>query len=244
MIKPLVLVTSAVETRFGIYTADQRLDMTLGTLRNLRERMPGCVIAISEVSGAGLQQKYEDALLEECDYYFDWTKDPGTNYIYSNKQWHDNWDVVKNLTELTTFPKVLKAITDQNLLEENGITRCFKMSGRYQLNDKFDLAQYESAEWKDRVIIGKRYPSQFPYEVTLLREQYMCRLLSWPTELHAGMTEWYSRGRDYMITRLNAGGYADIEHCLFYAIPQDVVHPVDEVGVFGNIAPNGAPIVN
>ena len=244
MTKPLVIVTSAVETRFGVYTADQRLDMTIGTLRNLRERMPGCVIAISEVSGAGLQQKYEDALLEECDYYFDWTKDPNTGFIYVNPQWFQNWDVVKNLTELTTFPKVLQSITDQGIIEEHGITRLFKMSGRYQLNEKFDLAQYETPDWKDKVIIGKRYPSQFPYEVTLLREQYMCRLLSWPSELHNGMTEWYGKGRDYMISRLNAGGYSDIEHCLFYGIPQEVVHPVDEVGVFGNIAPNGAPIVN
>mgnify|MGYP003352513076 FL=1 len=218
MIKPLVLVTSAIETRFGIYTADQRLDMTLGTLRNLRERMPGCVIALSEVSGGGLQSKYEEALLEECDYYFDWTQESNTRFIYANPVWFDNWDIVKNLTELTTFPKVLQGITDQGIIEEHGITRCFKMSGRYQLNDKFDLAQYESPEWCDRVIIGKRHPSQFPYEVTLLREQYMCRLLSWPAERHADMTKWYGIGRDYMISRLNAGGYSDIEHCLFYEI--------------------------
>lgn len=244
MIKPLVIVTSAIETRFGIYTADQRLEMTLGTLRNLRERMPGCVIAISEVSGAGLHPRYEEPLLEECDYYFDWTLDANTQFIYKNTAWFDNWDIVKNLTELTTFPKVLQGITDQGIIEEHGITRCFKMSGRYQLNDKFDLAQYEAPDWKHKVIIGKRYPSQFPYEVTLLREQYMCRLLSWPVELHTGMTDWYGKGRDYMISRLNAGGYSDIEHCLFYSIPQEVVHPVDEVGVFGNIAPNGHPIVN
>lgn len=244
MIKPLVIVTSAVETRFGIFTADQRLEMTLDTVRNLRERMPECVIAISEVSGGGLQQKYEDALLEECDYYFDWTKDPGVGFIYTNPQWFQNWDVVKNLTELTTFPKVLQGIIDQKILDEHAIDRCFKMSGRYQLNDKFNLAQYETDEWKHKVIIGKRYPSQFPYEVTLLREQYMCRLLSWPVSKHHDMTKWYGIGRDYMISRLNAGGYSDIEHCLFYAIPPEEVHPVDEVGVFGNIAPNGAPIVN
>lgn len=244
MIKPLVIVTSAIESRFGVYTPEQRLEMTLETVDNLRERMPDCVLAISEVSGAGLKQEYEDALLDKCDYYFDWTKDKEVNFIYTNPAWYQNWDVVKNLTELTTFPKVLKAITDNNIIEEEGVTRLFKMSGRYKLNDKFDLAQYGSNEWKDKVIIGKRYPSQFPYEVTLLKEQYMCRLLSWPKELHAGMTEWYAKGRDYMISRMQAGGYADIEHCLFYGIPQEVVHPVDEVGVYGNIAPNGVPIVN
>lgn len=244
MIKPLVIVTSAVESRFGIYSPEQRLEMTLATIANLRERIPNVVIAISEVSGNGLQEKYETALLDNCEYYFDWTQDAEVRHIYNNPQWYDNWDVVKNLTELTTFPKVLQAVVDNNIIEENGITRIFKMSGRYQLNEKFDMALYETQACANKVVIGKRYPSQFPYQVTLLKEQYMARLLSWPTALHKDMVGWYATARDYMIQRMRAGGYSDIEHCLFYALPKDQVQEVEEVGVYGNIAPNGAPIVN
>jgi hypothetical protein len=244
MIKPLVIVTSAIESRFGIYKPEQRLEMTLATIANLRERMPGVVIAISEVSGAGLQQKYEDALMDSCDYYFDWTKDKEVNFIYTNTGWYDNWDIVKNLTELTTFPKVLQAVIDNNIIEEHNIDRVFKMSGRYQLNEKFDIDLYETEACKNKVVIGKRYKSQFPFQVTLLSEQYMARLLSWPKELHKPMVTWYAVARDYMIQRMSAGGYSDIEHCLFYALPQDQVQEVDEVGVYGNIAPNGAPIIN
>jgi hypothetical protein len=47
-----------------------------------------------------------------------------------------------------------------------------------------------------------------------------------------------------MVQRLAKGGYADIEHCLCYSIPPSLVKEVDEVGVYGNIAPNGAPIIN
>jgi hypothetical protein len=47
-----------------------------------------------------------------------------------------------------------------------------------------------------------------------------------------------------MKQRLMTGGYADIEHCLYYALPKEHVHEVDEVGVYGTIAPNGIPIVN
>jgi hypothetical protein len=58
------------------------------------------------------------------------------------------------------------------------------------------------------------------------------------------MIEYYEKGRDYMKHRMSLGGYADIEHCLYYAIPHDQVHEVDQVGVYGNIAPNGQPIIN
>jgi hypothetical protein len=239
---PLIIVTSAVETRFGIYSPDQRIEMTIATINNLRERIPNVQIAISEVSGNGLKARYEDRLMNACDYFLDFTTNHDVKYIYNNKAWYNNWDIVKNLTELSTFPKALKVLVDTGDLKD--IDRVFKMSGRYLLNEKFDIDFYSTPEAKDKIIIGKRYPSQFPYEVTLLREQYMARLLSWPIEMHSDMIQYYITACDYMKSRMQAGGYADIEHCLFYAFPKDRVLEIEEVGVYGNIAPNGAPIVN
>jgi hypothetical protein len=238
----LVIVTSAVESRFGIYDADQRLAMTLSTIENLRERIPGVKIVINEVSGNGISTHREMALLDTCDVYLDFTTNKEVNWIYNNPAWYENWDVVKNLTELTTFPLSLRTLQDSNELD--GIDRVYKMSGRYLLNEKFDLAFYSTDIAKDKIVIGKRYPSQFPYQVTLLTEQYMARLLSWPTSMQTNMIDYYNNARDYMRDRIRAGGYADIEHCLFYALPKEHVLEVDEVGVYGTIAPNGHPIVN
>ena len=240
--KSLVIVTSAVESRFGIYKPQERLDMTLATIANLRERIPDVSIAISEVSGAGLKAEYEDQLMEACDVYLDFTTNAEVNEIYTNPAWYDNWDIVKNLTELTTFPLALKAIRDSGDIWGN--ERLFKMSGRYLLNDKFDIEWYNARPQRFKIVIGKRYPSQFPFEVTQLREQYMARLLSWPIAMHENMIQYYENACNYMRQRLLAGGYADIEHCLFYALPKEHVLEVEEVGVYGNIAPNGHPIVN
>ena len=238
----LFIVTSAVESRYGVYTADQRLDMTLATIANLRERVPGCKIVLSEVSGNGLEQSRADRLEDAVDVFLDFTNNTDVRYIYNRPDWVQNWDVVKNLTELTTFPVALKTLLDAG--EIDGSDRIFKMSGRYLLNDKFDLAVYQQPDVANRVVIGKDYPSQFPYEVVGMTHQYMCRLLSWPSDQHANMITWYEKGRDYMKYRMSIGGYADIEHCLYHAIPKDQVYQLDEVGVYGNIAPNGAPIVN
>lgn len=239
----LVIVTSAVESRFGIYNADQRLAMTLETIANLRERVPGVKIVINEVSGNGISAEREAALLSACDIYLDFTTNHEVNWIYNNSAWYENWDIVKNLTELTTFPMSLQSLLDSGELE--GIDRIFKMSGRYLLNDKFDLDFYSTDTVRSKIVIGKRVPSQFPAAVVGgLTEQYMARLLSWPTSMQKDMIDYYVNARDYMRERLRAGGYADIEHCLFYALPKERVHEVDEVGVYGTIAPNGHPIVN
>jgi hypothetical protein len=216
--------------------------MTLETINNLRERMPNAVIAISEVSGAGLKPEYENVLTDNCDLYLDFTTNHEVNWIYTNPAWYNNWDIVKNLTELTTFPLALRTLVDAQALD--GVDRIFKMSGRYLLNEKFDADFYDTAEAKDKIVIGKRHKSQFPFQVTQLSEQYMARLLSWPTEMHEDMITYYTTARDYMRSRMAAGGYADIEHCLFYALPQERVLELDEVGVYGTIAPNGVPIVN
>lgn len=240
--KSLFVVTSAVESRFGVYTPEQRLQMTLDTINNVRERVPDVAIAISEVSGNGLKPEYEEILTDNCDYFLDFTTNHEVNWIYNNPAWYNNWDVVKNLTELSTFPQALQTLIDIEALE--GVDRVFKMSGRYMLNDKFDLNFYSTDAAKDKIVIGKRHPSQFPFQVTKLAEQYMARLLSWPSTMQGDMIQYYNEARDYMRGRMAAGGYADIEHCLFHALPMARVLEVAEVGVYGTIAPNGAPIIN
>jgi hypothetical protein len=242
MIRAMFMVTSAVESRFGIYSPQQRLDQTLATIANLRDRVPGCQIVLSEVSGNGLQSRYEEQLMDAVDVFLDFTNNTEVRGIYNEPRWYDNWDVVKNLTELTTFPQALHQVLQADLLGD--VDRIFKMSGRYLLNDKFDLSYYEHSEVANKVVIGKSVPSQFPVQVTGLQMQYMCRLLSWPTHMQEDMISYYLTGCNYMKDRMMVGGYADIEHCLYYAIPKNLVHEVDEVGVYGNIAPNGHPIVN
>jgi hypothetical protein len=116
------------------------------------------------------------------------------------------------------------------------------MSGRYVLNDDFDLGVYE--KYPDRIVIGPKHQSQFPFHVTGIELQYMARLWSWPADQTERVIRVYNDSLSYIGQRVSQGGYADIEHVLYKFLPADLVQELPVLGVEGFIAPNGVPIKN
>jgi hypothetical protein len=86
--------------------------------------------------------------------------------------------------------------------------------------------------------------SQFPIEVTQQSWQYMARLWSWPNALLDEVIGVYEQSWTHFNERVANGGYTDIEHVLAKFLNPAHVVEVDQVGVEGNIAPNGAAIRN
>lgn len=236
MIRHCFVVTSAVNSKFGIYTPEERLVQTVITLQNIRFRVPNAKIFVMECAGTALTQTQSDTLENNCDLLLDFSQDPDVLAIYQS----DNWDVVKNSTEIMCFGRVLRICQDDGDFE--GIDRVHKMSGRYVLNDDFDLAMYE--EHHDRIVIGPKHQSQFPFAVTGIELQYMARLWSWPTTQTERVIQVYNDSLNYIGQRVSHGGYADIEHVLYKFLPRELVQELPLLGVEGFIAPNGVPIKN
>ena len=236
MIQHCFIVTSAVNSKFGIYTPAERLTQTVITLQNIRFRVPTAKIIVMECAGTALTQSQSDTLESNCDLLIDFSHDPDVLAIYQS----DNWDVVKNSTEIMCFGRTLRMCQDDG--DFNGMDRIHKMSGRYVLNDEFDLAVYE--EHKDKIIIGPKNKSQFPFHVTGIELQYMARLWSWPAAQTERVTQVYNDSLDYIGQQVASGGYADIEHVLYKFLPLDLVQELPVLGVEGFIAPNGVPIKN
>lgn len=235
-----VIITSAINTKFGVYSSEQRLAQTLDTIASVRERIPGCKIFLLEISGVSLTASQAETLTAQVDHVIDFTTDPDVVGLYNST---DNWDVVKNVTEVMCFGNALKKLTrDVDMLGE--FQRVFKVSGRYILDERFDIGFYDDYKNQHSMVIGHKQSSQFPYSVTLVEAQYMCRLWSWPTTLNEEVIQAYENSLQYMYERLAAGGYADIEHCLYKFLDANKVINRDVMGVTGNIAPNGAPIRN
>ena len=237
--KHCFIVTSAVNSRFGIYKPEERLIQTVVTIRSIKQKVPDAKIVVMEVTGVSPTEQQVATLSSECDVFLDFTEEPDVQALYTST---DNWDVVKNGTEIMCFGRALKLLKEDGEFE--GIDRIHKMSGRYVINDGFDTSFYEQAEVADKIIIGKKHASQFPVELTTQPWQYMARLWSWPIALLDEVIAVYDNSWNHFTERVTHGGYTDIEHVLAKFLDQTHVHEVDSVGVEGAIAPNGSYIKN
>jgi hypothetical protein len=219
-----------------VYTPEERLAQTVITLQNIRFRVPDAKIIVMECAGTALTEAQSNTLEQNCDLLLDFSRDPDVLAIYQS----DNWDVVKNSTEIMCFARALRMCQDDG--DFAGLDRIHKMSGRYVLNDEFSLGVYE--EYPNRIIIGPKNKSQFPYQVTGIELQYMARLWSWPASQTERVIQVYNDSLAYIGQRVSQGGYADIEHVLYKFLPTDLVQELPVLGVEGFIAPNGVPIKN
>lgn len=236
--KHAFIVTSAINSKFGVFKPTQRLQQTLDTIASIRTRIPNARIIILECCGDPVTPEQENILRKSCDVYVDFGTDPDVKDMYDN----DNWDVVKNGTEIMVFGRALAILNKENQFA--GIDRIHKMSGRYVLNNMFDPMTYDQSELEDKIIIGPKCRSQFPIEVTQVPFQYMARLWSWPTGRIEEVVQVYNDSLMFFAERLAAGGYVDIEHVLAKFLNPEVVHEIQNMGVEGCIAPNGQAIKN
>lgn len=237
-VKHAFIVTSAINSKFGVFNPDQRLDQTIDTIKSIKARIPDARIIVMECCGTPIKLYQEDMLRANCDVFVDCSRDKDVQELYDN----DNWDVVKNGTEIMCFGRVLAILHEEKAFE--GIDRVHKMSGRYVLNDLFDPTTYDQSDVRDMIVIGPKCKSQFDINITTVPLQYMARLWSWPTSINDEVIQVYHDSFMFFAERLAAGGYVDIEHVLYKFLPQEKVHEIQNLGVEGQIAPNGQPIKN
>ena len=237
-VKHAFIVTSAINSKFGVFSPAQRLDQTFDTIKSIKDRVPGAKIIVMECAGTSVTEQQEKLIRLNCDVFINCSNDEDVQALYEN----DNWDVVKNGTEIMCFGRVLSILQQEHMLDD--IDRVHKMSGRYVLNDMFDIELYEQIGLQDKIIIGPKNRSQFPMEITTVPLQYMARLWSWPNSMTEDIIEVYLKSFNFFAERLAAGGYVDIEHVLYKFLPEDHVHEVQNLGVEGLIAPNGIAIKN
>jgi hypothetical protein len=227
------LVTSAINTRFGVYDTESRLKQTLETFASIKARDANAHLTLIEMAAVPLADAQKEELNKHVDALIDFTNDD----LVRRLSIQDNWDIVKNATEMLCFRHAIKIIQD-NPTMYTGVDRFVKVSGRYKLNADYDPAIFESAT--DKIFFAKRRQSQFPPEVTgNVSEQFMSRCWSFPATELAYIDTTFKDMLTHMELKLSMKGYIDIEHLLQYHISKNKIVEVDKIGVEGNIGPNG-----
>ena len=244
--KNIVLLTSALYTNYGVYNPQERIKQTLETAKSAKQYIPGAVIILVDNSKVDVQNDDSaeiNELIDLVDYYIDNSDDADIQYFHNNVS---NYDIGKNAMEAIGLLKALTYInSDQELMKEiNSATRIFKLSGRYQVTNKFDIARFDNAETQDKYVFKQAQPSWIPKEDTGVTTLLQTRLWSFTPGLFADTVSMYQQIINNMLNTFNAGRYIDNEHSMSKFIPADKLVELATVGLQGNIAPNGMMIID
>lgn len=246
MSKNIVLLTSALYTNYGIYRPEDRIEQTLETALSAKKYIPGAVIILVDNSKVDVQNddspKFNE-LLDAVDFYIDNSDDTDIQYFHNNVQ---NYDIGKNAMEALGLMKALTYISgNEEMLEVvKDADRVFKLSGRYQVTDKFDITAFDNAETKDKFVFKKAQPAWINPQDTSVTTLLQTRLWSFTPSLLEETLQIYHSIIENMFNTFNAGKYIDNEHSMSKFIPKDKLVELDVVGLMGNIAPNGMMVID
>ena len=246
MSKHIVLLTSAVYSNYGIYNPKQRIQQTLDTAKSVRKYLKDATIVLVDNSHAGVQFDESDELnelIDLVDYYIDNSEDPDIKYFHANVT---NYDIGKNTMEALGIMKALTHVAnDKDMMNLfAGASRIFKLSGRYQLTDKFDIKLFDNKNTKDKYVFKKAQPAWIPSADTGVDTLLQTRLWSFTPSLFLDTLEMYRKIINNMVEIVNQGKYIDNEHSMSKFVPKDKLVELEIVGLQGNIAPNGMMIID
>jgi hypothetical protein len=244
--KNIVLLTSAVYTNYGIYDPKQRIQQTLETAKSAKKYIPGAVVILVDNSKVDVQNdtsaEFEE-LIDTVDYYIDNSDDNDIKYFHTNVT---NYDIGKNAMEALGMMKALTYINSDEDMKKviADADRIFKLSGRYQVTDKFDIAKFSNADTKDKYVFKRAQPSWINPADTGVNTLLQTRLWSFTPAMLLNTMQLYKDIIETMIKLFNEGKYIDNEHAMSKFIPKDQLIEVETVGLMGNIAPNGMMIID
>lgn len=157
--KFLFLVGSALkhfqEDKFSAYDEEQRFNQTLETIECIRKKVPESYVVLFECSSKPIDDKQKDILKEKADLFLEFCKEPVLQQIYENLEKRPELITYgKSLLETRGLLNALYAIKQHNLFSDS--QRVFKLTGRYLLNDDFDIQDYESKFLEGKYVL-KRY---------------------------------------------------------------------------------------
>lgn len=237
----VVLLTSAIYTNYGVYSTEDRIEQTIKTVESVKKYLPKAYIIFIDNSKEIIKEDNSPELkilLNSIQYYIDNSIDSDIKYFHKNVS---NYDIGKNAMEaIGLFKGFLHIMNSPDLshLVKNS-NRIFKLSGRYQITDNFNLRNFDNLSTEGKYIFKKAQPSWIPEEHTGVNSQLQTRFWAFDPQLFLPTIHMYKSIIENMINTFNQGKYIDNEHSMSKFIPKDKLIELDIVGVCGNIAPNG-----
>lgn len=183
----------------SVYTPAERTGQTLKTISSIRDKVAGVSIVLVEM---GQEKKISADIINAVD-----------NYIYIGNNWLVKWACNGKYKGLGEAIGLLLA--SKSFKGASGMY--FKISGRYFLNDDFDISM-----WNGDKFFFRKY-----------KESISTRLYAFP----AGLFEHWKMSIRKSLYQLYRG--RAIEDELHLHIPKELIEGINILGVSGFVAPDG-----
>ena len=244
--KFLFLVGSALkhfqEDKFSAYDEQQRFEQTLETIECIRKKVPNSYVVLFECSSKSIDENQKDILKEKTDLFLEFYNEPVLKAIYENLEARPELITYgKSLLETRGLLNTLYVIQKHNIFNDS--QRVFKLTGRYLLNDDFDIQDYESKFLEGRYVIKRyEYLSQEMenYEKELenvyvylygARGMMVTGLWSFDRLLFNDIRKVLEECFVYMEQAIQVTAGIDIEHSFYHFIDRDKILNVPVLGI-------------
>jgi hypothetical protein len=218
----------------------------LDTVKSAKQYIPECTIVLIDNSTVAVQNDDSaelNELIDLVDYYIDNSDDKDIQHFHNNIT---NYDIGKNSMECVGMYKALAYMSSNPEMMEiiTNSSRIFKLSGRYQLTDKFDITKFDNETTVDKYVFKRAQASWINSADTGVTTMLQTRLWSFTPSLFADTIQLFQNILQNMFNTFNQGKYIDVEHSMAKFIPANKLIELDTVGLQGNIAPNGMMIID
>ena len=150
----------------SLYSAEQRLEHTINTLKSIRNKIPNVTIIIT--NNNLLTPSQEIILSNECD------------YLLMEENTYEKTHPNKSYSETCSLLRACQFILDKKL----DFDYVFKISGRYTLLDSFDINNWQFEETKIvSPMTGDKKVNNVLYSVPKSRFEYYMERLKFCSEL-------------------------------------------------------------
>jgi|LakMenE18May11ns_1017448.scaffolds.fasta_scaffold9951056_4 hypothetical protein len=244
--KFLFLVGSALkhfqEKDFSAYDEQQRFEQTLETIECIRKKVHNSYVVLFECSSKSIDENQKDILKEKTDLFLEFYDEPVLKQIYENLEARPELITYgKSLLETRGLLNTLYVIQKHNIFNDS--QRVFKLTGRYLLNDDFDIQDYQSKFLENKYVIKKYdYLSQEMenYEKELenvyaylygAKGMMITGLWSFDRMLFTDTIEALEKAFTYMEKMIQFTAGTDVEHSLYRFINKKNVIDIPNLGL-------------
>lgn len=203
----------------GIFSPEERFEQTLQTIRSIREKVPGAVIVLSDSSYEPLGD-WATELISKVDLFF----------FFGDKLKELTENCHKSLGEASLTYLTLETLKN-NYFHWNSIDRIFKITGRLQIDDGFDISQYENLKCK--YVFRNR-------NETWMSPPIMGATHNLDTRLYSFTPDMVDKHLEMLFNSMNSTlRFMDLEHAFFVGINKEDLVEFDRVYCKGQVASTG-----